>query len=44
MTGTVAAFRGLAFMPYAFDLPLSTSSGNAGRRRGTVKPGPHRTV
>jgi hypothetical protein len=31
-------------LPVAFDHPLSTSSGNAGRRRGAVKPGPHRTV
>ncbi|WP_156026317.1 hypothetical protein [Xanthobacter sp. 91] len=36
MTGTVAAFRGLAFMPSAFDLPLSMSKENAGRRRGAV--------
>lgn len=31
-------------VPVAFDISLSTSSGNAGRRRGAVKPGPHRTV
>ncbi|WP_145727941.1 hypothetical protein [Nitrospirillum viridazoti] len=31
-------------VPVAFDLPLSTSSGNAGRRRGALKPGPHQTV
>lgn len=30
-------------VPVAFDLPLSPSSGNAGRRRGAVKPGPHQT-
>jgi hypothetical protein len=28
----------------AFDFPLLTSSGNAGRRRGALKPGPHQTV
>jgi hypothetical protein len=31
-------------VPAAFDHSLSTSSGDAGRRRGAVKPGPHRTV
>jgi hypothetical protein len=36
MTGTVAAFRGLAFMPCAFDLPLSMSNENAGRRRDAI--------
>jgi hypothetical protein len=30
-------------VPVAFDLPLSPSFGNAGRRRDTVKPGPHQT-
>lgn len=31
-------------VPVAFDLPLSKSFGNAGRRRGALKPGPHPTV
>lgn len=31
-------------VPVTFDLPLSPSSGNAGRRRSSLKPGPHQTV